>query len=127
MKSVIDSSVWIEQVRAGFDEGEVLEAMDRTAELVVPTITLLEVRKWLLRFGRRQQGAELLGWMMFGQVADLTPGLAMDAAAAGVKHRLALADSIIYATARMHEATLWTMDKHFEGLPGVRMVKGAPG
>ncbi len=33
---------------------------------------------------------------------------------------LPLADSLIYATARRHEAELWTQDAHFAGLAGVR-------
>ena len=32
---------------------------------------------------------------------------------------LAMADSIILATARSREAVLWTQDAHFEGLAGV--------
>jgi predicted nucleic acid-binding protein len=39
-----------------------------------------------------------------------------------VEHRLALADSVIYAIARRFDALLWTQDADFEGLPGVRFV-----
>lgn len=46
--------------------------------------------------------------------------LAIVAARLGLEHRLPLADSIVYATARAHDATLWTMDADFEGLEGVR-------
>ena len=33
---------------------------------------------------------------------------------------LPLADSLIYATAQAHDATLWTQNQHFENLPGVK-------
>jgi len=33
---------------------------------------------------------------------------------------LPMADSLIYATAKLHGAVLWTQDTHFEGLPGVK-------
>jgi predicted nucleic acid-binding protein len=33
-----------------------------------------------------------------------------------------MADSFIYATARAHDAVLWTQDEHFVGLPGVKLV-----
>ncbi len=123
MKSVIDSSVWIEQMRVGFPRGELLQAMEDTGRLVVPTITLLEVRKYMGRFGMPQQAANALGWMMSGHVVDLTGDLALSSATAGLEHKLALGDCIIYATAKAQGATLWTMDAHFAGLPGVRMVK----
>lgn len=31
-----------------------------------------------------------------------------------------MADSVMYATARAHDALLWTQDADFEGLPHVR-------
>lgn len=37
-------------------------------------------------------------------------------------YKLAMADSIIYATAMRLEATLSTQDKDFEGLPGVHYL-----
>jgi len=36
--------------------------------------------------------------------------------------KLPLADSVILATARMHNATIWTQDEDFKGLEGVRYV-----
>ena len=38
----------------------------------------------------------------------------------GLETSLPLADSVILATARAHEATLWTQDADFEGIEGVR-------
>jgi len=37
--------------------------------------------------------------------------------------KLPLADSIILATARLHQATLWTQDEHFKGLEGVQYIE----
>jgi predicted nucleic acid-binding protein len=34
--------------------------------------------------------------------------------------KLPMADSLIYATARMHDAIVWTQDAHFKGLDGVK-------
>jgi toxin FitB len=55
-------------------------------------------------------------WMEYGRVIDIDRNLALEAAANG----LPMADSLIYATAQAHNATLWTQDAHFEGLPGVK-------
>ena len=34
-----------------------------------------------------------------------------------------MADSIILATARAYDATLWTQDAHFKGIEGVRYIE----
>jgi predicted nucleic acid-binding protein len=49
--------------------------------------------------------------------------LALEAAKVSVEIRLPMADSVILATARMHNATLWTQDRDFEGLTGVEYVE----
>ena len=61
--------------------------------------------------------------MSAGQVIDLNQQIALLAADLSLEHGLAMADSVIYATARIHQATLWTQDAHFAGLDGVRYVK----
>ena len=58
--------------------------------------------------------------MQQGRVVDLTASLSLSAAHLSVEHRLPMADSIMLATARTHDATLWTQDADFEGLAGVR-------
>ncbi len=65
--------------------------------------------------------------MQQGRVVDLESALALIAAKIGSDTKLALADSVVLATARQAEATLWTQDADFEGLPGVkfRAKKGA--
>ena len=49
-------------------------------------------------------------------------GLALSAARISVEQKLAMADSIIYTIAQQTNATLWTQDAHFEGLPGVNYI-----
>ena len=46
--------------------------------------------------------------------------LALSAAKVGVEHKLPHADSIIFATAQQCDATIWTMDADFVGMPRVR-------
>jgi predicted nucleic acid-binding protein len=58
--------------------------------------------------------------MQQGTVVDLDARLALSAARVSLESRLPMADSIVLATARVHDATLWTQDADFEGLAGVR-------
>lgn len=46
--------------------------------------------------------------------------IALSAAHFGIVHKLPLADSIIFATAKQFDATIWTFDSDFSGLPGVK-------
>ena len=58
--------------------------------------------------------------MRLGRVLDLTDRRAVAAADIAVKHKLAMADAVIYSMAREYEATLWTQDVDYEGLEGVK-------
>lgn len=58
--------------------------------------------------------------MQQSTVVDLDAGLGLRAAILGLRHKLPLADSIVYATAQAADARVWTQDANFEGLPNVR-------
>ena len=58
--------------------------------------------------------------MRQGQAVPLDDALAIEAAELSATHGLPLADSIIYASAILHSATLWTHDAHFKGLEHVQ-------
>jgi predicted nucleic acid-binding protein len=61
--------------------------------------------------------------MKQGNVIDLDGDLSIFAARLGKECNLALADSIIYATAQKHNCILWTQDKHFKDLKSVRYFR----
>ena len=55
-----------------------------------------------------------------GKVVALDSGIALSAAQIGIAHKLPLAGSIIYATAKQFRATIWTFDADFAYLPDVK-------
>lgn len=57
--------------------------------------------------------------LLVGIQVPLDARIAEAAAAWALEHRLATADAIIYGTALAEGTTVHTMDRHFEGLPGV--------
>ncbi len=61
--------------------------------------------------------------MMQGRVVELDSSLALWAAKVSLEQSLPMADSFILATARAHDATLWTQDEHFKGKKGVRYIE----
>ena len=118
--NVVDSSGWIEYLvegpNAAFFEGPLHDAEN----LLVPSISILEVYRYVLRERGRQDALAVAASMRHGRVLELDESLAIEAAEIGITHGLPLADSIIYASAMAHEAMLWTQDAHFEGLEAVK-------
>lgn len=123
--NVVDSSGWLEYYADGPAASFLAPAIEKTDDLVVPTLSLFEVFRRILQ---SDEGAALnsVALMQQGMVVDLFAPLALSAAALGAQLKLPLADSVIYATARAFQATLWTQDADFEGLPHVRYRPVAP-
>ena len=72
---------------------------------------------------------QVVALMHQGRVVDLPGELALAAARLSAELGMPLADSVMLATARACEATLWTQDADFDGVPGVKYVakpKGQP-
>ena len=113
---VLDSSCWLEYLADTPRADLFAPAVEAPERLVVPVLTVYEVVKKLMRESGDEAATAALALMQQSEVVEIGLPLAMDAALNG----LPLADSLIYATARHHDAELWTQDAHFEGLAGVR-------
>jgi toxin FitB len=118
--NLIDSSAWLEYIAAGPQAGLFAGAIEDVPRLVVPTIVLLEVRRRVLHQRGEDAALQVTAVMQQGRVADLDGAIALNAAKLGLVHKLPLADSIIYATAKQYGATVWTLDADFSGLEAVR-------
>lgn len=88
--------------------------------LVVPTICVFEVYKTLVRQRDESTALNAVAFMRRGLLIDLTEGLAVVGARFSLEFKLALADSIVVATAHVHDALIWMQDADFENLPRVR-------
>jgi predicted nucleic acid-binding protein len=86
-------------------------------------VCLYEVFKKVNAVADEQKALQAIGQMKQGTVIDLTEPLALRAALISLKHHLPMADSFILSTAWSEQATLWTQDEHFSGLPGVEYIK----
>ena len=118
--NIVDSSGWLEYFANGPNADFFAPPIELPAELVIPTISLYEVFKRILQQRTENEAFRAVSVMLQGQVVDLTPSLAFLAARTSHDLQLPMADSIILATARAFDATLWTQDEHFEGLGNVR-------
>jgi predicted nucleic acid-binding protein len=114
--NVVDSSGWLEYFTDSDRADLFAPAIEDAGNLFVPVISIYEVFKKVLRERGEDAALQVAAVMQAGRVIDLDSALALEAA----RHPLPLADSIIYAAAMRHEATLWTQDEHFKDLPNVR-------
>ncbi len=120
--NVVDSSGWLEYFADGPNVRFFTPPLEATGDLLVPTISLYEVFKRVLQQRGEGPALQAVALMQQGVVADLTPSLALAAARVSLGTGIPMADSIMLATARAHEATLWTQDSDFEKVPGVKYV-----
>lgn len=121
--NVVDSSGWLEYFADGPNAEFFAPAIERPANLLVPSISLLEVFKRVLQQREESSALQAVALMQQGRVIDLDGPIALTAARLGTDLGVPLADSVILATARHFNATLWTQDADFEGLPNVRFTK----
>ena len=118
--NVVDTSGWIEFFTAGTN-GLVFKAViEQRDKLLVPTINIFEAHKVLSRKLPAGAVQSCLDVMRQGRVLDLTDKRAVAAADIACKHKLAMADAVIYSMAREFDATLWTQNVDYSGLAGVK-------
>jgi toxin FitB len=119
---LVDSSGWLEYI-AGDEKADAFGAvLQSEAQVLVPTIVLYEVLKVLLLKAARPDADVFLSEALRRKVVDLSDTIALSAASLSIDYKLPMADAIIYATARIHQAQLVTSDAHFTGLPGVTIL-----
>ena len=121
--NVVDSSGWLEFFADGPNASFFAPAIQKPAELLVPTVSIYEVFKRILQRKEETDALRAVAAMQQGSVLPLDEGLALSAARLSLDAKLPLADSIMLASAKTAGATLWTQDKDFEGMNGVNYIE----
>jgi predicted nucleic acid-binding protein len=121
--NVVDSCGWLEYFADDSNARFFQRPIEDTEHLIVPTICLSEVFKRTLLQKGETEAFHAVAQMTTGYVVDLDRDTALTAVRVGLAHDLRLADSIILATARAYDATLWTQDAHFKDIEGVKYIE----
>ena len=121
--NVVDSSGWLEYFAGSTNASFFATIVKATDTLVVPTVCMYEVFKRLLAQRGEEDALQAIGIMSLGIIADVTREIAVNAALISSEIKIAMADSIILATTRTYDATLWTQDADFEGVGGVQYIE----
>jgi len=118
--NIVDSSGWLEYFSGGTHAEHFLPPLQDVSSLIVPTITIYEVFKVVLREAGENEALQSIAAMRKGSVVELTAGIAIAAAKLSLQHHLPMADSIILATANAYKCVIWTQDHDFENLQQVK-------
>ncbi len=117
--NLVDSSGWLEYFADGKNAEFFAPAIEDVEHLVVSTINVYEVFKRILVQRDEHSALQAVAIMEQGHVIDLSSEIALSAAQISNEKKMPMADSMIYATAQMAKAMLWTQDADFEGLENV--------
>ena len=118
--NIIDSSCWLEYLMNTEIGANIAPFIENPNELIVPTITLYEVYKKLLSEKGNEYAVDVVSYMQTGTVIELSADISLSAADISRKYKLAMADSIIYATSLLHSSIIFSCDKHFKDFPNVQ-------
>ncbi len=118
--NVVDSSGWLSYFADEPCAKHFHKALNDPSSLIVPTIIVYEVFKVVLRESSENEALQAAAAMQKGDVVDLSITLSINASKLSLKHNLPMADSIILATVRTFDATLWTLDSHFKNIKDVK-------
>jgi len=120
--NLVDSSGWLEYFADGENADYFSPAILDSSSLIVSTINLYEVFKRVLQQRGEDSAFQAIALMQQARIVDVSAAIALNAVQNSIDHNLPLADSIIYTTAQVNNARLWTQDSHFENLPNVNFT-----
>ncbi|MGD8405413.1 MAG: type II toxin-antitoxin system VapC family toxin [Anaerolineales bacterium] len=121
--NVVDSSGWLEYFADDSNADFFAPAVEKTDELVVPTVSIFEVFKRMRQQKGDEAALQAITAMMQGQVVELDAILALNSAKLSGDLQISIADSMILATAQAFDAELWTQDADLKDIDKVKYIK----
>lgn len=117
--NIVDSSGWLSYFADEPSAKHFQAPLQDIGALIVPVISIYEVFKVILRESSEHEALQAIAAMQKGTVVEFTTKLAIAASKISFQLKLPMADSIILATAKDFNATIWTQDIDFKNIPGV--------
>ena len=121
--NVVDSSGWLEYFADGANADFFAPAIEKTDELVVPSVSIFEVFKRMRQQKDDEAALQAVAAMMQGQLVELDAALALNAAKLSGDLHIPMAGSMILATAKAFDAELWTQDADLKGIEKVNYIE----
>ncbi|HYA88038.1 MAG TPA: type II toxin-antitoxin system VapC family toxin [Nitrospirota bacterium] len=120
--NLVDSCGWLEYFADGSNASFFAPVVENTGDLIVPALCALEVFRRVMQQRGEDAALQAVALMQQGKVIDLDCGIAVTAAKISHDLKLSLADAVIVATARIHNAVIWTQDSDLKGVEGVKFM-----
>ena len=117
---LIDSSLWVDYLING-NHRNLIEAEKR---LLLATISIIEIWKKLnkLKISKKEARQKIDYVKEKSILINLDEKIAEKASQLIVEKEVHLADSVVYASALLNNATLTTLDNDFRGLKSVKIL-----
>jgi len=120
---IVDTSGWLEYFADSPQARHFAAAVEDTKHLLVPAVIVYEVFKKVALAFDENRALQAIGQLKQGRVVNVDEAIAIYAGKLSLEKKLPMADALIYATAVLHDATVYTQDAHFEGLAQVRYFR----
>jgi len=104
--NLVDSSGWLEYLADGKNADSFSTPLQDIDNLIVPTICVYEVFKVVLRERDENEALHTIALMIQGNIIDLTFNISIQAAKFSLENKIPMADSIIYITGQIYNATI---------------------
>ncbi len=121
--NLVDSSGWLEYLADSKNAKNFASAIENTEELIVSTINIYEIYKKVLLEKDENYALQVIALMQQAKVIEVSSSIAIQAAKFSFEKKIPMADSIIYITAKINDAIVWTQDEDFIDLEGVKYFK----
>jgi len=118
--NLVDSSGWLEYLSDSKNAKNFAEVIENTDELIVSTINIYEIYKKILKEKDETTALYVVALMKQAKVVDVTSLIAIKAAKLSYEKNIPMADSLIYITAIVNDAIVWTQDIDFKNLESVK-------
>jgi predicted nucleic acid-binding protein len=117
--NVVDSCGWLEYFANGSNADFFAPIIENEKKLIVPHVVVYEVTRRLVHLQGEQAAHKAMEFLSKGRLTALSAAGLSQAALNAHKHRLAMADAMIWQTAVEHNAMVYTQDADFFDLPHV--------
>jgi toxin FitB len=121
--NLVDSSGWLEYFTDGKNAEFFAPIIENSSELIVSVINLYEVYKKVSSEKDDESAILAIALMQQPKVVEITSSISILAAKLSIKLKIPIADSLIYATAKIYNAIVWTQDSDFENLEDIKYFK----